>query len=456
MNALLQLKDKQIVVLGLGLTGMSFVRFLHAQSLAFAVNDSRENIVDKQIFTQDYPTASLVQGHWDAKLIEQADILLVSPGIDINNPAIKAHIPPQCQVWGDVELYCRLNSTPIVAVTGSNGKSTVVHLVDHIGKSLGFDTQLCGNVGVPILDTMNQPTDLLVLELSSFQLETMTSMQAIAGTMLNLSDDHLDRHLTIENYKNIKQKIYHQCETAICNRDDADTCPSIHDVHSKSPSSVHTFGTDKPEMGEFGLDNCQDETWLFYGVTPLIPISQLPLAGVHNALNCLAALALGHCAGWPIDKMVETLGSFKGLEHRCQRVDSEDGLVWINDSKATNVGATIAAINGMAPLLTDEKRLILIAGGDGKGADFSPLDKAFAENVDFVIGLGKDAEKITAIHDKARIVTTIEDAVAVAKTVACHGDIVLLSPACASIDMFKNFAERGDRFMKAVLSTEAS
>ncbi len=449
MQNLSQLQNKRIVVLGLGLTGMSFVRFLSAQAFDFAVMDSRENVVDTDLFNHLYPNTQLVQGRWDTAAIAQAEILLVSPGIDLNIAEISNFISPTCQVWGDVELYCQVTQTPTVAVTGSNGKSTVVSLLDHIGRQLGYKTQLGGNVGVPVLDTIAEQPELLILELSSFQLETMTSMKAIAATMLNLSDDHLDRHQTIDNYGQIKRRIYQQCEVAIYNRDDSQT---FVDEAAAKPVQMLSIGSDKPAMGEFGLDNCEGETWLFYGVTPLIALKELPIAGLHNALNCLAALALGHSVGWTITDMVTALGTFTGLPHRCQVVPSQDGILWINDSKATNVGACIAAIKGLAPSLDGAQQLILIAGGEGKGADFTDLKKPLFEYVDHLITLGKDGQKIATLHDNAERVSTIEEAVISAKHLAKNGDIVLLSPACASIDMFKNFVERGEAFVKAVQS----
>lgn len=447
MQNLSQLQNKRIVVLGLGLTGMSFVRFLSAQGFDFAVMDSRENVVDENLFTKLYPNVKLIQGHWSQEHIASAEILLVSPGINLNIDEIKHSISSSCQVWGDVELYCRLTETPAVAVTGSNGKSTVVSLLDHIGHQLGYKTQLGGNVGVPVLDTIDEQPELLIMELSSFQLETMTSMRAIAATMLNLSDDHLDRHETMDNYGHIKRRIYQQCEMAIFNRDDS--CTYI-DQSTSKPNHITSIGSDKPAMGEFGLDNNQGETWLFYGVTPLIALNKLPIAGVHNALNCLAVLALGHSIGWNIEDMVSVLPSFTGLPHRCQVVVSQDDIVWINDSKATNVGACIAAINGLAPSMNANQQLILIAGGEGKGADFSELSKPFSEYVDRLITLGKDGQTIAALHNNCIQVSSIEQAVNQARQEAKSGDIVLLSPACASIDMFKNFVERGEAFVKAV------
>lgn len=443
-----QLHNKRIVVLGLGLTGMSFVRFLHQQALNFVVNDSREHVVNAEDFITNYPTATLYQGQWHKDVIAQAQVLLVSPGVDINLPEVADHIPADCQVLGDVELYCQLTSTPTLAVTGSNGKSTVVNLLAHIGNHLGINCQLGGNVGVPVLDTLADDTaaaEMLIMELSSFQLETLSSMKAIATTILNISDDHLDRHKTIANYQNIKQKIYQQTQIQVFNRDDYLTTPN-----TSSEAEQISFGVGIPPKNEFGLVNHQGDLYLAFGEQRLIAVSQLPIAGLHNALNCLAALALGYAADWSLEKMTAALPSFVGLPHRCQAIASNDDKLWINDSKATNVGATLAAIEGIAPTLSADQQLYLIAGGDGKGADFSPLASVIKQSVAHVFALGKDANQILALTERGELVTSIEDAVINANSVAQKGDVILLSPACASIDMFKNFAARGDAFVAAV------
>lgn len=452
MLDLSQLQNKQIVVLGLGLTGMSAVRFLSAHGLTFAVNDSRSNVVDFDVFKAKYPDVQIELGCWNECLISNADIIIASPGVDITSKYIADIINDNTLVWGDIELYCRVMknyAVPMVAVTGSNGKSTVVSLLDHIGKKLGINTQLGGNVGVPVLETIetseNIP-ELLILELSSFQLETLSSMRAIAGCMLNLSDDHLDRHITLENYREIKQGIYKQCQTAIVNRDDENT--SINE--DINVANIVSFGSDKPENDQFGIATVNSQPCLMFGTQPLIPVHELPIAGIHNALNCLAALAIGKACHWPLEEMVAAIRDFAGLPHRCQVVPSNDGIYWINDSKATNVGATIAAINGLAPTLTDKQQLFLIAGGEGKGADFNPLQKPFEKHIAQLFTIGKDGEKLAKIHGNSEHLPTLEQAVIEARKAANKGDVVLMSPACASIDMFSNFVERGEAFTQAV------
>lgn len=463
MNWLTTIKDKKIVVLGAGLTGLSCLRFLHAQGLSFVVNDSRTApMSDEQLshYKTTHPNAELVFGEWALDLIADADLVVASPGIDLNKEGISAVISADAQLIGDIELFClvnnsRVNPMNILAVTGSNGKSTVVSLLAYLGKVLGANVALAGNIGEPILDLLQlesatdtehsiQP-DTVILELSSFQLETLKSMKAIAASMLNLSDDHIDRHLSLSNYQAIKQGIYPQAQVAVINRDDAATMTLVKD------QKIMSFGLDRPEGYDFGIQEDAGETWLVQGEQALISLNKLPLAGMHNALNYMAALALGYCAGWSLTAMVENLSGFSGLAHRCQRIDSADGVQWINDSKATNVGATIAALAGLAPTISKGKKLILIAGGDGKGADFSELKPLFEQHVAHLITLGKDGNEIADLSNNAIPVNSIQDAVSKAKELTSEGDMVLLSPACASIDMFKNFMIRGEQFIAAVL-----
>ncbi|WP_448553070.1 UDP-N-acetylmuramoyl-L-alanine--D-glutamate ligase [Thalassotalea montiporae] len=446
--SLTQLADKRIVVLGLGLTGMSFVRFLTNNGLSCAVNDSRAQHPAFAEFAVNYPECQLYTGQWHREVIAQADILLVSPGVDITLLEIAENISASAQVWGDVELYARLKDTPCVAVTGSNGKSTVVNLLHHIGQKLGVDTQLGGNVGVPVLDTINESPELLILELSSFQLETISSLKPLVASVLNLSDDHLDRHKTMAIYTELKQRIYHGAEFAVYNAEDSATVPTT-DINACSFSQA-VPSCSQINRDNFGVISHQGKAYLAKGEQPLMALAELPIAGLHNAANCLAALAIGEQLGWEIVKMLEAIKSYQGLAHRCQPVASEDGIRWINDSKATNVGATLAAIEGLAPSLAADQKLYLIAGGEGKGADFTPLVPVIAEHVAHVFALGKDQPQILALSENSTAVDSIEQAVAHCKKQAKAGDVVMLSPACASIDMFANFAERGNAFAAAI------
>ena len=453
-------------MLGAGLTGMSCARFLAAQGLCFAVNDSRSNpftdTYDVQAFNAEFPLVTLSLEKWDSTLIANADVILISPGVDSSIAEISQFVKKDCQLLGDVELFCQINNqrqNPInmLAVTGSNGKSTVVSLLGYLAEKLGVNAQVGGNIGQPVLDLFTHLheseskvlPELLILELSSFQLETLKSLKAIATTVLNVSDDHLDRHKSMANYQAIKQSIYPQGLFAVSNRDDDAT--KVTTTQQKNLS----FGSDEPLKGQFGIRFASDSTnnnkaYLAFGDENLISLDTLPLAGMHNALNYLAVLALGYSAGWSLSSMVENFTGFTGLAHRCQRVTTQDGIIWINDSKATNIGATLAAINGLGQTLAAKNKLILIAGGDGKGADFKPLIHTFEQQVNQVITLGKDGDEIAALAKNSTKVSNLLQAVKLAKQNAKTGDIVLLSPACASIDMFKNFAQRGEQFMTAV------
>lgn len=442
------LTNKKIVILGAGITGLSCARFLLNNDIKFSVNDSRANAIDINDFQAEFNDNTLSLGFWDKTLINSADILLVSPGVDTSIPDIQDALNEEGEVFGDVELFCRLTNVPTIAVTGSNGKSTVVTLLEFLGETLGFNTQLGGNIGVPVLDTLQNKPDFLVLELSSFQLETMTNMQALSASVLNICDDHLDRHKTLENYIAIKQDIYRQTDIAVINRDDKNTyLPEL--LKNKT---VYSFGSNKPvsnDETEFGLAEFNQKMYLMSGNKALISVDDLPVSGIHNALNCLAALALGKAAGWSVSDMVEALPKFVGLAHRCQTVPSADGILWVNDSKATNIGATLAAINGFA---NDQKveSIYLIAGGDGKGADFSELGDVVEKHITQLITLGKDGDKIAALKGESIKVANLKEAVLTISKQAKAGDIVLMSPACASIDMFKNYMERGLAFEQAV------
>ncbi|QBY04824.1 UDP-N-acetylmuramoyl-L-alanine--D-glutamate ligase [Thalassotalea sp. HSM 43] len=431
---------KNVLVLGLGATGLASARYLTATGVDFAVNDSRQQPPGQKRLAQLNKQAKLIAGGWHATTIAAADIIIASPGVDINIAEIRDNVRADAELIGDVELYCRINSSPKLAVTGSNGKSTVVSLLAHLAKYMGVEAVLAGNIGLPVLEVAEQESELVILELSSFQLETMVSLDAVAGTVLNICDDHLDRHHTLENYSAIKHRIYQQSRRRVFNREQLSTRPeTIKDTDI-------SFGLDAPQPGHFGVVVDGDKEFLAYGDTKLLDCAHLPLAGKHNQLNCLAALALGVCTDWQVDKLAQGLVSFEGLDHRCKQIDTYDGIVWINDSKATNIGATLAAIDGLARA---RQKMILIAGGDGKGADFNELLPGLSK-VDHLITLGKDGDEIANLKAGTIKVDTLKQAVKTARQLATPGDLVLLSPACASIDMFNNYMQRGDMFIQAV------
>lgn len=440
-----QLTTKKIAVLGLGLTGLSCVRFLQRSGVeSCLVIDSRDKVINPADFSAEFPTFELILGEWGLERLSDMDMVIVSPGIDTDKIGLTQAISPECEVLGDVELFCRMNSTPIIAVTGSNGKSTVVSCLAKVAESIGVKAELAGNVGTPVLDLLESDAEFFIFELSSFQLETISSLKAVAATVLNVSDDHLDRHLTIENYQALKQKIYFNAQHCIVNRDDERTF-----VPEGYNQDIVSFGCSAPRFNEYGITEKDGHSWLAFGDTLLVDMQSLPLAGKHNAANYLAVIALTQASGWPLDKVIGALATFSGLAHRCQRVPSQDSIQWINDSKATNVGATLAAISGLAGSNTDNQ-LIVIAGGDGKGADFAPLKDAIEQHVDWLVTLGKDGAAIAALTKNSEQVSSIEHAVQAANKRAKAGDTVLLSPACASIDMFKNYMQRGDEFARAV------
>jgi len=441
-----RLKQQSVLILGAGLSGLSCLEFLYAQNVVCALNDSRENAVEHKKFVQKYPDVRLSLGAWDKELIANADVVIISPGIDPNTPELAETLQQHNNVIGDIELFCQMVNAPIVAVTGSNGKSTVVSALAHVGQALGHKVVLGGNVGLPILSQMADDVDCYILELSSFQLETVNSLKARAAAVLNVSDDHLDRHQTIENYAEVKRRIYQNCELAITNASDPLTAVD-------STQRQVSFGGVN-SGAEYAIAQFDHEFKLVVNGKPVALLSELPLAGIHNGLNYLAVLALGNAIGWQSSEITLHLKTFNGLAHRCQVVATDDGVIWINDSKATNVGATVAAIEGIGPTISDEKKLIVIAGGDGKGADFSPLKGIFQQYVSQLIVLGKDASLIAPLATSAVRVETLEQAVELAKEIVIPGDVVLLSPACASIDMFTNFAERGERFAAAASSKE--
>lgn len=439
-----QSKTSYTLVVGLGVTGISVVRYLHEQGIDVVVVDSREQPPGLDTLQKQYPDVPFYFGAFDEALFTGAQKIIVSPGVPVSEPVIKKAMQQGIQAIGDIELFAIEAKAPIVAITGSNGKSTVTTLVGEMAKHAGLNVAVGGNLGTPALDLLNDAIELYVLELSSFQLETVNSLKPIAATVLNVSADHLDRYDSFADYIKAKQHIYDDCKAAIINRDDAEVSQM-----NKGQKLVSGFTLSEPSKDDFGLRVLEGNTWLCKGNQKLIPESELKLGGRHNTANALASLALGEAAGISMDKMLEALREFKGLPHRTQWVAEKNGVIWYDDSKGTNVGATIAAIDGMQV----QNKLILIAGGLGKGADFSPLKSAVKNKVRLVVLIGKDAPKIEQAIDGVVPVSyakDMNDAVHIAADYAEPGDCVLLSPACASFDMFKGYSHRGEMFVQAV------
>jgi UDP-N-acetylmuramoylalanine--D-glutamate ligase len=432
------------VVLGLGVTGLSCARYLSALGRRVVVFDSRETPPGLKAAAARAPAAVIQTGGLDVSLPPDTARVIVSPGLTLDLPVIAEARRRGLPVIGDIELFAGVVERPVVAITGSNGKSTVTTMLAAMAEECGRTVLAGGNLGVPALDLLLEPTpDLYVLELSSFQLECTQSLRPAAAVVLNVSEDHIDRHGTLESYAGAKARIYDRAEHAIANRED----PLVRAMIESHPDVV-TFGLDAPAPGQFGLAvDGTGRPWLARGDERLMPVDELRLPGLHNAANALAALALGLASGFPVPPMLDALRHYKGLAHRTNRVSDRNGCAWINDSKATNVGAAVAAISGLPGTL------VLIAGGDGKGADFAPLAAAARGRLRGAVLLGQDADAIAhALADDCPVVKVADmnEAVGQAAALAMPGDTVLLSPACASLDMYVNYAARGEAFIRAI------
>ncbi len=441
--------DQMSVVVGLGKTGLAVARFLKREGHRFAVIDTRDNPPGLEEFRAEMPEIELHLGGYRQDWLDGADELVVSPGLSLKTPEIAQALAQGARAIGDIELFCRKVKAPIIAITGSNGKSTVTTLVGEMAAAAGVAVEVGGNIGTPVLDLLERPeAELYVLELSSFQLETTHSLRAVAATILNISPDHMDRYRDLAEYHQAKQRIYRGCRHAVINGDDL-LCEGL--LPSDCAVTRFTLGT--PDLKQYGLRVHQGETWLARGLEPLLPVRAMKMRGRHNQANALAALALIEAAGVALEPALEALQAFTGLAHRCQWAGDVDGVIWFNDSKATNVGAALAAIEGLGAELEGEARLILLAGGDGKGAEFDELAPAVARYVRTVVLIGNDAERIAAALPGAAIEHAGYDfarALELCRTAARPGDRVVLAPACASFDMFDNFNHRGDCFMAAV------
>ncbi|WP_236233562.1 UDP-N-acetylmuramoyl-L-alanine--D-glutamate ligase [Pseudomonas tohonis] len=438
--------DQFRIVVGLGKSGMSLVRFLARQGVRFAVADTRENPPELATLRAQYPEVEVRCGELDVDFLCRASELYVSPGLAIATPALQEAAKRGVKLSGDIELFARHAKAPIVAISGSNAKSTVTTLVGEMALAAGRRVAVGGNLGTPALDLLADDIELYVMELSSFQLETTDRLNAEVATVLNVSEDHMDRYADMQAYHLAKHRIFRGARQVVVNRGDALSRPLVADQ-----LPCWTFGLNKPDFRGFGLIEEEGEKYLAFQFEKLLPVRELKVRGAHNQANALAALALGHAVGLPMEPMLETLKTFTGLTHRCQWVREREGVAYYDDSKATNVGAALAAIEGLGADI--DGKLVLIAGGDGKGADFSGMREPVASFCRAVVLLGRDAELIAqALGDAVPLVRvrTLDEAVSRAAELAVRGDAVLLSPACASLDMFKNFEERGRLFALAV------
>ncbi|MGQ9425994.1 UDP-N-acetylmuramoyl-L-alanine--D-glutamate ligase [Gilvimarinus sp. F26214L] len=434
-------------IIGTGETGLSVARYLASKNQRFVMFDTRQAPPNLERVKADFPDVRLELGDLRATSLQHVTRVIVSPGVSPDEAALREVRERGVPVLGDIQLFVNEISAPLVAITGSNGKSTVTTLVGEMLKTAGMRVAVGGNLGTPALDLLGEvEPDVYVLELSSFQLETVDSVNAEVATILNISLDHLDRHAGLLDYHRIKQRVYFGAKKVVVNREDPLTQPPL-----RPDQVLCSFGLDRPDLGHFGLIEEGGESWLAFGLQKLLSAKELRLQGRHNLANALAALAIGHHMGADVQRMLETLRRFPGLVHRCQWVGERDGIDFINDSKGTNVGATLAAIQGLA---RTPARLILIAGGEGKGADFSELAPVMKESLRALVSIGVDGEQIATVARSVGVnviaASSMEDAVHKAATAAEPGDAVLLSPACASFDMFSSYMDRGERFMAAV------
>ena len=435
------------LVVGLGKTGLSCARYLVRQGYQVAVTDSRDLPPALDQLRSELPYLALFLGGFRPEVFKSAGQLVVSPGVAVSHPLIQEAMTRGVPVLGDIELFARSARAPIAAITGSNGKSTVTSLLGLMARAAGLNAAVGGNLGSPALDLLDEVVELYVLELSSFQLETTDSLAARAACVLNLSPDHLDRYPSLETYAAAKARIYRHAETAVVNRDDPLVCRM-----ATPAGSVRGFSLSAPRGEDFGLGEHQGRPWLMRGPTPLLPATEVALTGRHNLANALAALAMGDACGLPMPTMLECLRRFEGLPHRTRLVRQWRGVRWYDDSKGTNVGATIAALEGLHDP-TGVGRAVLIAGGDAKGADFDALAPMVERTARAVVLIGRDAPRIeAALSGRVPLVFagSLEQAVGVAAELALPGDHVLLSPACASFDMFRDYQHRGEVFAAAV------
>ncbi|MCA6971309.1 UDP-N-acetylmuramoyl-L-alanine--D-glutamate ligase [Pectobacterium carotovorum] len=428
-------QGKKVVIIGLGLTGLSCVDFFLARGVVPRVVDTRISPpgLDKLPEQVERHLGSLNED-W----LMSADLIVASPGVALATPILCDAADAGIEIVGDIELFCREAQAPIVAITGSNGKSTVTTLVGEMARAAGWQVGVGGNIGLPALQLLEQPAQLYVLELSSFQLETTSSLHAAAATILNVTEDHTNRYpFGLQQYRAAKLRIYEHADLCVVNADDALTMPV-----RGADARCRSFGVD---VGDYHLNRQQGETWLRVDGERVLNTREIKLVGQHNYTNALAALALADAVKIPRSSALTALTSFTGLPHRFQMAFERNGVRWINDSKATNVGSTEAALSGLAV----EGTLHLLLGGDGKSADFSPLVPYLQGEHIHLYCFGQDGQQLAALRpDIAEQTETMEQAMRVIAERVKPGDLVLLSPACASLDQFRSFEQRGDEFAR--------
>ena len=437
----------KVLVVGLGKTGLSCARFLLKQGFEVAVIDSREKPPGLDAVREELPELPLFLGHFNHPAVHSADSLVVSPGVPLSERIVAEAIQQGKPVMGDIELFARYADAPVAAITGSNGKSTVTTLLGEILREEGIQAGVGGNLGEPALDLLGKGAELYVLELSSFQLDTTDSLSPCVATVLNISPDHMDRYADLDAYMDSKARIYRKAENRVFNGDDS-AVMAMAEVREED----RVFTLNEPTGNQYGLKKRDGKPWLYRGDEPFLAASELLIPGRHNLANALAAIAMADVLGIDDQSQWTVLRQFRGLAHLTQLVAEHQGVRWYNDSKGTNVGATAAALDGLVSGDSDG-RVVLIAGGDCKGADFSELAPVAARTARALVLIGRDAPMIeVALRGRVPMVKArdMAEAVAMAAGQARPGDAVLLSPACASFDMFNNYMHRGDVFCKAV------
>jgi UDP-N-acetylmuramoylalanine--D-glutamate ligase len=454
--AMMKLSNKLVLVLGLGETGLSLVRWLSAQGARVRAADSHDLPPSMDELRTLFPEMELHCGVFRSALLNDIDLIAISPGIPMSNQFVVQAAARGIPIMGDIELFAQ--SLPqdrrpkIIAITGANGKSTVTSMVGAMCRAAGLDTAVAGNISPAVLDVLlqrqGQQPDVWVLELSSFQLETTSSLSADAATVLNISEDHLDRYSDINEYIAAKARIFRnngQNSVQVLNRDDEFSAGM-----ALSGRILNTFGlnTPPPTDSDWGIDSSGKDVWLMHGQRRVMNANELQVVGLHNVANALAALALSHAVGLPLTPLLNALRAFEGLPHRVQPIAKINDIIYYDDSKGTNVGATIAALKGLG------RPAVVIAGGEGKGQDFTPLYPVVMQYARAIVLIGRDADKIAAVLQNCGVPVVhahdMVDAVRQSASLAQPGDVVLLSPACASFDMFRNYSHRAEVFTAAV------
>ena len=437
-------------VLGMGHTGRSVARYWKAQGIPFIAMDTRADLASDLTLRRELEGVEAHFGEISETVLGQVDLLIASPGIAMDSAVIHLAQSLNIEVRGDIDLFAGEAQAPVIGITGSNGKSTVTTFVGQLLTSCGLNVSIGGNLGTPALELLNDEVEAYVLELSSFQLERAGDLNLAVAAVLNLSPDHLDRHHTMPLYHLAKHRIFAGAQHVVANYRDSLTQPV-----GKGDVRWTLWSDNEPDFQQLGVRKHEGAPWICFGFEPLYLLSDVPLIGRHNINNVLAALAICQAMGLPYEQLVEGIKTLKGLPHRCELVAVRGGIRFINDSKGTNVGAAVAALEGLA----DGRNIILVAGGEGKGQAFAPLAKAASQYAKHIVLIGRDAVKIAEALDVTTPHTfadSMEAAVRAATDIAASGDVVLLSPACASLDMFADYRARGEAFTAAVRDCEVS